>query len=210
MAETTIIAGNLDVGGDLRFRGLRLPSIPRTELIQDNLAVFPINLASLRKIGTPAENPPGTGSSSYAAIASGTFGTSAPYLTSGDVKNSVTSRAVETVVQLPPSYVAGQTVKIRLAVGMLDRVATVYARITVRAYKVERNTTPVGSDLSPGTTQSINSTTFSDVDDTLTTTTLSPGDYIHLEITIECSDGSAASACTPCIAAIDLVCDVQG
>ena len=210
MPETTIIAGNLDVGGDLRFRGLRLPSIPRTELIQDDLAVFPINLASLRKAANPAVNPVSSPTGSHAAILSGTFGTSTPYLTSGDVRDTVTGRGVEAVVQLPPSYVAGQTVKIRFSGGMLDRVATVYSKVEVRAYKLERNTTPVGSDLSAGTDPSINSTTFSGVYETLTTSTLSPGDYINLEIIISCSDGSAASACTPCIAAMDLVCDVRG
>lgn len=211
MPETTIIPGNLDIQGNLRVRGTGLPYIPRTSLQQDDLAVFPIHVWSFRVWDAFATNLPATSASDDLGVYGSSFGTYCPYIATSDLKAAgATTRYARALVQVPLEYVAGQTLQIRCAAGMLTTVADTTATLDVEIYKLNRDTLITGSDLCATSAQSINSTTFAEKTFELTTTTLSPGDWLDLRIAVAVNDAASGTAVIGAIAAVDLMADIQG
>ncbi len=144
------------------------------------------------------------------AFTSGAFGTGTPYITTGDVKNTTITRYCRFMVQLPPEYVAGETIELRFSAGMLTTVASSVATIDCEAYKSNRDTTKTGSDLVSTAAQSINSLTFANKDFVVTSTSLSPGDWLDVRVTIAVTDSATATAVTAAIGAEELLLDIKG
>lgn len=200
---------NVDVQGNLIVRG-NLPVYPRASLRQDDFQPFPLPLTDWRVwdafatlLGTPASDDLG--------ITAGTWATGAPYVTAGDLKAAgATTRRARFLVQIPLNYVAAETVQIRLAAGMLTTVADTSCTVDVEAYKLDRDATIGGSDLVATSATTINSLTFGNKDFDLTATTLSPGDWLDVRVSIACTDAATVTAVTPAIAAADLLVDIKG
>lgn len=206
-------SGDFRLGGDLIMTGagkIIRPGITRANLIEDSNAVYPIPLTDWRiwDSGQPLTATPGTDDLGHIA---GTWGTANSHLSAGDLKAAgATSRYARAVVTLPPEYIAGQTVTLRFAAGMLTTISDTTCTIDAAAFVVGRDTLISGSDLVATSATSINSVTFANYDFTITAGALLPGDRLDIRIVIACNDGATATAVTPAIAAIDLLLDIKG
>lgn len=210
MATRNFLDGDLVVTGNVQVGGSLTPPLSRSSLSQEDWAEFPIPFTSWRvfdafgtSIGTPGNDDLG--------ITAGTFGTGCPYITAGDLKTAgATTRRARFLVQLPHEYVAGQSVRIALAAGMLTTVADGSCTVDVEAYKVAEDTLVTGSDLVTTSATTINSLVFGDKTFDITGTALAPGDLLDVRVSVVCTDTATVTAVTPAIAAAKLQCDVKG
>lgn len=214
MANT--IEGNLTVTGDLRVIGTaRLPEtygIVRSDLVQESLTPFDLPPETWRvhdNMDALLPDPPA--GSDDLGIVSGTFGTGVPSIQTNDLKAAgATTQYARRMVQLPYNYVAGETVKIRLRGKMVTTVADTTATVDVQAYLSDNDGAVSGSDLVTTSATSINSLTGADKDFTLTSTSLSPGDWLDVRIAIAVNDAATVTAVKGCIGRAQLLCDTQG
>ncbi len=206
-----LVQSDARVTGSLYLGGSILPSRPRSELLQEDLAVYPVNLTHLRVWDALQTVLPGTAASDDLAISGGTYGTNNVYINAGDLKAAgATTRRARFVVALPPEYVAGQTVKIRVSAGMLTTAADTSCTVDLEAYVSGRDNTIDGSDLVTTSATTMNSTSFADKDFVVTETALTPGDELDVRISIACNDAATVTAVTPAIGAIELLADIKG
>jgi len=181
-----------------------------TILAQDNLAIFPVALTSLRVWDAMHTNLPGTAATDDLALIGGTFGTAPPLIQAGDLKNAgATTRYARFEVKLPECYQAAETVVIALSAAMTTTVASVSCTVDIECYRLDK-ISGISSDLCATAAISINSLTFGSRDFTITSASLLPGDVLDVRVAIVCNDSGTATAVTPTIASIDLLCDIKG
>jgi len=208
---TTVIDGDLIVSGTFRTNGGMLPGVARTALVQDDLLAFPQNLADFRVWDAFGTTLPTTSATDDLGLYTGTFATGCPYVATSDLKNAgATTRYARLLVKVPECYVAGQSLTLRAAAGMLTTVASTTATIDFEAYLVGRDTLKSGSDLVSTSATSINSLTFGNKDFVLTTSTLTPGALLDVRVTIAVNDTGTGTAVIGALAALDLLADCQG
>lgn len=152
-------------------------------------------------VGTPASDDLG--------LVTGTPGTHAPKLSSGDVKASSTTRKIAFELEVPANYDDGQTFTLRLKAGMETTIADASATIDVQAYKPS-GTGTVGSDLVTTAAQTINSLTAADKDFVIDESAIDPGDKLIVVVTIATVDAATATAVTASIYSITRRCDTRG
>jgi len=208
MSDAGRINGDLRITGDLMVNG-SMPEIDRTTLAQDSNAEYVIPLTQARVWDAMGSNLPNTSSADDLAIDGGTFGTDSPKITTGDVKASTVTRHARLLAELPPEYVDGQSVTVRVHAGMETTVADTSATVDVECYKSDKET-GIGSDICTTAAQSINSLTFADMDFTITPSGLSSGDVLDIRITVAVTDAATATAVMASIGAIELLLDIKG
>lgn len=203
--------GDLSVAGTLYARGGIEPSINRSTLTQESLAVYPIPWTWWRVWDALQTNLPGTSATDDLALIGGTFATGSPSIQTSDLGGAgSTVRYARCTIPLPIEYVAGQTVALRFSAGMVTTVADQSASIDVQAYKADREA-GIGADICATALITINSTTLADKDFTITPATLSPGDVLDVRITVLVDDdGDGGAGITGIIGAAELLCDVKG
>jgi hypothetical protein len=141
----------------------------------------------------------------------GTFGTAPPYIGTGDVKNSTVTRYARVGYQLPAEYVAGQSVRLTLHAGMITTVSSGAATVDVECYKMAQDgSTGMGSDLVTTAATTIRSLTFGDKDFDITSTALSPGDWLDIRITVNVVDSMTGTAVIGAILAAEMKLDIKG
>lgn len=212
MPAPVLIPTSLRVEGDLTYSGNLYPPSPRSSLAQENLAVYPIPIVDWRVWDAMHTNLPGTGATDDLAVIGGTFGTGVPSIQTGDLKNAgATTRYARCQVQLPPEYVAGETVTIRVYAGMVTTIASTSATIDFEVWKSDRGILVSGSDLSTTTAATtINSVTFGNKDFVITATSLSPGDILDIRMAIAVSDTATATPVIGCAGSVELLIDIKG
>lgn len=210
MAVVQQVNGDLVVTGYVQANG-GFKAISRASLAQESLAVYPVPLWGFRKHDDRAVNLAATGASDDLGLYTGTFGTDAPKLSSGDVKaaGAVTRRGAITIA-MPVEYQAGETVNIRISAATETTVADTSSTVDVEAYLVGRDGTIDGSDLCSTSATSINSTSFSNKSFTIDAATLTPGCEIDLRVSLISNDAATAGVVQPSIGAVELLCDIKG
>lgn len=202
-----IIQGNLLVDGDM-------PAYDRTELTLESNARHVIQWDAWRVHDAFGTLIPATGGNDDLGLYGGTFGTDAPSLQTGDLKNntSLTTRYARCTFTLPHEYVGGQNITIRLNAGMVTTVASAAGTVDVEAYLSDdaAGEVGVGSDLCATAAQSCNSLTFAPKDFTITPTGLLPGDTLDLRVAIGVNDTATATAVIGCIGAAEVLLGVKG
>ena len=190
--------------------GSRITPLDRTEVLQSDNFVFPIPFTDFRVHDALQTTLPGTSAADDLGLYGGTYGTSQPLLRTYDVKTvGATSLYARALVALPESYVAGQTVVLRLGGGMVTTIADVSCTIDVQAFRIGKDNT-LGGDLVTTAATTMNSVTFSSKSFTINPATLGPGDVLDVRLTIAVNDAATATAVIAAIAGIDLLCDIQG
>lgn len=217
--------GNLHVAGHLTCDSMTLPNncardeaiaadaaIDRSKMAQENLKSFPIPLALGRVHDAYASLLPATGGTDDLGLYGGTFGTHTAKLSTGDVKNTTSSpaRYARYEVILPPEYVAGETVQIRVKAGMETTVASVSATVDVEAFKSNEEGLVDGADLCTTAAQSINALADAYKDFDITASGLSPGDKLEIRIAVAWNDSATATTVQATIGALKLRCDCKG
>lgn len=196
--------------GDFRKGGTLTPGLTRAELIQENLAVYPIEWTAWRVWNAFSTNLPSTPLADDLGLVAGAFGTNSPSIRTEDLKNAgATTSYARCQVILPPEYVAGETVKLRFHAGMITTVASASATIDASLYKSDGES-GISADLVTTGATTINSTSLADKDFEVTSSALSPGDVLDLRIAIAISDSATGTAVIGCVGAASLLLDIRG
>lgn len=209
MADTNIIPGNLIVQGNLSVFGTA-PTVNRSSLVQDSSQRYKIEPWHWRVWDAMQTLLPGTSAADDLAIIGGTFATGSPSIQTSDMKalGSVT-RYARTTFTLPPEYVTGQAVTIRVHAGMLTTVADTTATIDVACYRSD-DEAGIGSDLCATAAQSCNSLTLADKDFTITPSSLAPGDTLDIRIASAVNDAATATAVIGVVGAVTVLLPIKG
>jgi len=202
--ETVRVQGNLEVLGTK-------PAVARSELTQDNLQVYPIDLTAFRVWDAFHTNLPGTSAADDLGLVAGTFGTDTPAIETYDVKSAgAVTLYARCMVRLPIEYRAGETVQLRVSAGMITTVADTTATLDVEVYKSARDGTITGSELVAAAAVDINSLVFADKDFTIAAATLAPGDTLDIRLVVAVNDAAGVAVVKARLGAVELLCDVKG
>lgn len=210
MATVGRFVGDVEITGNVKLGSGSVisPSRPRSEFLQENLAVYPIPAFAF-SVWDSGQPLPATAASDDLGIYVGTYGTHTLALTAGDVKTLTATRYARAQIQLPPEYVAGETVTIRVSGGMLTTVASTSCTVDIEAYASDRKGAVDGADLCATSAQSINSLTFGDKDFQITPTDLAPGDWLDVRLTIASVDAATGTVVKPLVT-VELLADIKG
>lgn len=190
--------------------GSRITKLDRTELLQSDTFVFPIPFESLRVHDALQTPLPGTSATDDLGLYGGTYGTSQPLVRTYDVKAAGAQNLyARALIALPESYVAGETITLRLGCGMVTTLADVSCEIDAQAFRIGKDNT-LGADLVTTPATTMNSVTFADKSFTINPASLAPGDVLDVRLTIAVNDAATATAVIAAIAGIDLLCDIRG
>lgn len=184
--------------------------IATSQLAQRAFQKAPVLFSSMRvwdAMHTPAV---GTPASDDLGIVTGTPGTDAPMLSSGDLKSAgATTRKVAFEIEVPDDYDDGQTFQMRFTAAMETTVADTSATIDLEVYKPD-GTGAVGSDLCTTAAQSINSLTPADKDFVIDETGIDPGDKLICIVSVAVNDAATGTAVTAAIYNVVRRCDTRG
>lgn len=207
---TQRLDGDVEVTGALRVSGNITGPINRSNIITENTAAYELPFTSFRVWDAMQTNLPAIGASDDLGLATGTFGTGLPYLKTQDLNaaGAVTEYA-RTMFTLPPEYLSGGTITLRLCAGMLTAVASVSATVDAMAYLSSRQTTVSGSDLVTTAATSANSTTLANVDFTLTPTSRVAGDVLDIRIAW-IGNSATASSHFGVISHVEMILQIKG
>ncbi len=188
------------------------PAIDTDQLAERALQEYGIDLAACRIHDNYGVILPNAGATDDLGLVGGTFGTNAPSLQTEDLKAAgVTWNYARFQVTLPPTYVAGEAVKIRVVGGMITTVADTTAFADVNCYENEEDNT-VSADLCTTAETTIYALIASPttVDFTITASTLSPGSVLDVRVGTEVTDAAEATPVIGCITKISLLCNTRG
>jgi len=209
MAVVQTIDGDCRIKGSLTLGGSLSPAIARSGLAQDDNAEYVVPWASLRVFDALATNLPATSGTDDLGLYGGTFGSASPKVSTGDVKASSVTRYARFQFALPPEYVAGQSVTVRLHAGMTTTAADTSATVDVECYKSD-DEAGIGSDLCTTTAADINDTTDADFDFVITPTGLTAGDVLDIRLTVAVVDSATGTAVIADIGKISVLLDIKG
>lgn len=209
--STQRLDGDVQITGTLTVTGNYSGPINRTNIIVGDSATYALPLQDFR-VWDAYQTPLGTAANDDLGITAGAFGTGCPYLTGGDQKNNLGTvpRYGRTQFTLPREYLAGGSITIRLAAGMLTTVASAAAIVDVQTFLCARTTLASGSDLVTTAAQSCNSLTFAEFSFTLTQTSRAPGDVLDIMINTSVNDTGTGTVVTAAIAMAEVIIQVKG
>ena len=189
------IAGNADIA--------------TTKLAQRVLAESIVPLTQARTWDAVATNLPAAAASDDLGLTTGTFGTNPARVTAGNVRTiGATTRRLYLAIPIPANYEDGQTIQLQIRAKMETTVADVSCTIDAEAYVGADGA--VGSDLVTTAAQSMNSLSAASYTFTIDATGVDPGDLLEVRLSISSNDAATATAVTPAIYSIALLCDTRG
>ena len=184
-------------------------NIETSKIAQRVLAESVVPIHSFRVWDAVTSNPVSAAANDDLGLVTGTWGTNPVRLTGGDMKalGATTSR-IYFSVPIPANYEDGETIQIRVRAKMETTLADVSCTVDLEAYVGSSGS--LGSDLVVTSAQSINSLTAANYDFTLSGSGVNPGDLIECRLSIACNDAASATAVTPAIYKVSLLCDTRG
>ncbi len=204
--------GSMRLTGPFRHANNFQPGIDPSQLAQRNLQEYAIDLTQCLIHDNFGVILPNAGATDDLGLVGGSFGTNAPSLQTEDLQDAgVTWNYARFLVILPPEYVAGETVLIRIKGGMITNVADTTAFADVNCYENEEDNS-VSADLCTTAETTINAliVTPTTVDFVITAATLSPGSILDVRVGTEVTDAATSAEVIGCITKISLLCDTQG
>lgn len=187
-----------------------LTGATRSSIAQETLQVYPLEFVNMRVWDAFQTSLSAAAAADDLGLATGTFATSAPYLTSRDLNAlGATTGYARILFTLPTEYSQSASVALRLYGGMLTSVASVSATVDAEVYRLDKDTTIGGSDLVTTAATSINSTSFAAKDFSLTYSGLAPGDVLDIRLAIAANSATASSHFAA-IASAEMLLTVRG
>lgn len=184
--------------------------IAPSQLAQRVLQSHPVPFTSLRVWDALASLPVTAAADDDLALITGTPGADTPKLSSGDLKAAAaTSRKIAFELEVPADYDDGETFQIRIRAGMVAKVADVSAMVDLQVYRADGDGTTVG-DICATAATSINSLALADVDFTINTATVDPGDRLLCVVTVAINDAASVDPVEAVITNIVRLCDTRG
>jgi hypothetical protein len=189
------IAGNADIA--------------TTKLAQRVLAKSVVSLADARVWDAVQTILPSAAASDDLGLVLGAWGTNPVRITAGNVRTlGATTRRLYVAIPIPDNYEDGQTIQLRIRAKMETTVADVACTIDAEAYVGADGS--LGADLVTTAAQSMNSLSAASYDFTINATGVDPGDLLEVRLSIASNDVATATAVTPAIYSIALLCDTRG
>lgn len=184
-----------------------LGAIARTALVEDALQPYAIPVDRFRVWDAPATVIPATPANDDLGLIYNTFLTLPPTIETGDLKNAgATTRKTAFQVEIPPEYVAGQALTLRINAGMKTTVASVSATVDAQVARVADPTV----DVCATAAQDINNLAAANKDFTITPTNVVPGDLLDVVISVAVNDSGTGTAVIGKINKVELLADIKG
>lgn len=183
--------------------------IQASKLATRTLVSFPQSLLSFRVWDALGTILPATGATDDLALVTGTFGTNAPEIQTGDVKalGAVTRRA-RVLVSVPDNYVNAGGLQVRCTGGMRTTIAGTSATVDIECHLLNDDGT-VSADICSTAAQSINSLTFANKDFVIDPTSVTAGSRLDVRVTIATNDAASGTAVIGCLNSLALRADCQ-
>ena len=183
-----------------------IATFARSTFTQDDLQEYALPPEAWRTWDALATNLPGTAAADDLALVTGTAGTDAPKIQSGDAGGTTVTQKAGINYTVPIEYVDGQTITLRANTAM-QVVSDTTATIDFSVYRQAAPTV----DLCATAAQSINSATPADKDFTITPTNVVAGDILNIVMTVAITDaGDAAPNIQALIHKTSMLLDVKG
>lgn len=202
MAIAGQVAGDLQVTGQLIMGDVLPGVITRSDLVAETMRQK-LSLTDFRVWDAVQTNLPGTAATDDLGLVGGTFGSGGPSIQSRDLKATSGTGYARIFARVPPEYVAGSNLTLRVHAGAITTVANGTLTIDFEVYR-SNDETGIGTDLCATAAQSINSLTFADKDFTITGATLSPGDTLDIRVAIAISDSGTGTAVIGAFGGVEL------
>lgn len=185
-------------------------AIALTKLAQRAFAEWPILFTMCRVWDALATLPVTTAAADDLALITGTPGTNAPTISTGDVKAAgATSRKIGFEVVLPANYEAGETIQVSVRGGMETTIADTAATVDLEAWAADGDGA-VSADLVSTAAQNCNSLTKADFTFSITPTGRLPGDRLLCVLTLAVNDAATGGAVIAVVTELRLQCDTRG
>ena len=185
-------------------------TVARANLVQDDLAAYVIDLVTAMRVHDARQtNLPATAANDDMALITGTPGTDAPTLQGVDFGGTSTDEKCAFTFALPPEYVAGETITLRVRAAMLTTVSDGTALVDAEVWKQDGDGA-VGADICATAAQSINSLTPANKDFTITPTGLVAGDVLQVRLSFSGADVGNVGVMIPEISKVTMLLDVKG
>lgn len=211
MATGISVTGDIIGSGNLRISGGNItPALTKANVLTIvELQAFNVPMTSWRTFDAMGTPIPSAAANDDLALVGGTHGTNHPVIDAGDVGGTTSTRYARAVIPLPWEYVAGQTVQLRFYAGCQTTAPDTTCTLDIAAHATDGDNT-VGADLaSAAGANNIKSTSFANVDFTITSSGLSPGDELDVLLSIDYADTGDAGVMIPTIGKVQLLCDVR-
>lgn len=187
-----------------------IQQIRRADLVQDEVKLYNIPFTDFRVFDAITTLLPSAGASDDLGLVGGTHGSATPSLQSSDFGGTTATQKARLLWQLPVEYDAGETVQIMLHAGMLTTVSDTTATADLSVYKSDNEAGVDGSDLVETVALTVNSLTLADKVFTLTSSGLSPGDWLDVLLTFTGTDSGDAGVMQGIISMFAFRLDVRG
>lgn len=208
MATLTNVQITLPDGGISNVDIAANANIESSKMEQRVLAEYQVPRDAFRVWDAITTNPVSAAAGDDLGLVTGTWGSGANKITAGECKAATTTRRIYFSVSVPPNYDDGQTIQIRVRAKMETTLSDGTCTIDAEAYIANDGT--LTSDLVATAAQSMNSLTAANYNFTLSSGSIDPGDLLEVRLTIACVDSATATAVTPAIYEVALLCDTRG
>ena len=206
MSTTTADNERVEVRVDDSFASF---SGARTDLVQEDLVHYTIPLTGLRVHDAMITNLPGTAAADDMALITGMPGTAVPTLQGVDFGGTTSDEKGAFEFILPPEYVDGETITLRVRAALLTTVSDGTATVDAEVWKSDGDGA-AGSDICATAAQSINSLTIANKDFTITPTGLVSGDRLLVRLAFGGSDTGDLGVMIPEISEVKMLLDIKG
>lgn len=183
-------------------------NIETSKMEQRVLAEYHVPIDAFRVWDAISTNPVTSAAADDLGLVQGTWGSSVNKITAGDCKTLNVTRRIYFSIPVPPNYEDGQTIQLRFRAKMETTLADTACTIDAEAYIANDGT--LTSDLVTTPAQSMNSLTAASYNFTLASGSIDPGDLIECRLSIACNDAATATAVTPAVYEVALLCDTRG
>lgn len=184
--------------------------IEATQMKQQANKLLSVPFSSLRVWDALHSNLPAAAASDDLGIATGTPGTHAPKISTGDLKGlGSTARKATFEYEVPANWDNNQSLELVIRAGMQTTVADTSAQLAVAVHLPDGDGA-VGASICATSAQDMNSLTPNDLIFAITPSSVSPGDKLMVVITITVNDGATATEVTGIIYAIHRRLDLRG
>lgn len=183
--------------------------LERSYLVADEDAIYPLALESFKPTDTPAllGTTANTPTGAFGCTV-GTHGSAGPIIKGTAASNNSQTNKMRRQFTLPPEYVAGEDLTLRVRCAETVGAATVSTTIDAEVFALDKDG-GVGSDLCA--TAAIDVTdTVGNKDFTVTGATLEPGDVLDIELTGVTNDTGGAVGTVLAVYDVALLFDVKG
>jgi hypothetical protein len=192
--------GSLNVSAGATFTCA--DGVPRAQLAENALAAYPLPLTGwVDATVLPLTTPPAATLFGLSAVGTGVLG-----IASAEVDSASDTPNMATTFVFPPEYVAGGDVW--LTVNCKMTAAATVKTIDVVVNKVDVSAGTVGVDICATAVQTI-STSFAAYTFVITSTTLSPGDTIQINVAGAITEAGVAPT-TMQISRVKIAFDIKG